>query len=96
MRLVYVPDGMHPERYREVLKQLTVIEKATGFSPAVVDGPGHVADRITEAAESTRASLVVIGHRGVRGARALGSVSERVVHQAPCSVLVVPARAGAA
>jgi nucleotide-binding universal stress UspA family protein len=92
LRLVYVPDGMHPERYRELLKQLTVIEKATGSSPAVVDDPGHVADRIVAAAGTMGASLIVIGHRGLRGVRALGSVSERVVHQAPCSVLVVPAR----
>lgn len=91
LRLVYVPDGMHPEHYREVLKQMTVIEKATGFSPTVVDDPGHVTEQILEAAEATRASLIVIGHRGARGIRALGSVSERIVHQAPCSVLVVPA-----
>jgi nucleotide-binding universal stress UspA family protein len=33
--------------------------------------------------------LVVVGSRGLRGLKALGSVSERVAHQAPCSVLVV-------
>jgi nucleotide-binding universal stress UspA family protein len=90
LRLVYVPDGMHPKRNREVLKQLTMIEKATGSPPAVVDTPGHVAERIGEAARAGQASLVVIGRRGVSGLRALGSVSERVVHRAPCSVLVVP------
>ena len=35
------------------------------------------------------ADLVVLGSRGLRGVRALGSVSERVGHAAPCSVLVV-------
>jgi nucleotide-binding universal stress UspA family protein len=35
------------------------------------------------------AGLVVVGSRGLRGLHALGSVSERVAHQAPCSVLVV-------
>jgi len=35
------------------------------------------------------ADLVVVGSRGLRGVRALGSVSERVGHLAPCSVLVV-------
>jgi nucleotide-binding universal stress UspA family protein len=92
LRLIYVPDGMHPERYREVLKQLTVIEKATGSTPAVVDNPGHVAERIGEAARAGQSSLVVIGRRGVSGLKALGSVSERVVHRAPCSVLLVPIR----
>jgi nucleotide-binding universal stress UspA family protein len=33
--------------------------------------------------------LIVVGSRGLRGPRALGSVSERVAHRAPCSVLVV-------
>lgn len=91
LRLVHVPDGMHPERYREVLKQLTEIEKATGSTPAVVDNPGHVAERIGAAARAAQSSLIVIGRRGVGGVKALGSVSERVVHRAPCSVLAVPA-----
>ena len=33
--------------------------------------------------------LLVVGSRGLHGIRALGSVSERVAHKAPCSVLVV-------
>ena len=35
------------------------------------------------------ADLLVVGSRGVHGIRALGSVSERVAHEAACSVLVV-------
>jgi len=35
------------------------------------------------------ADLVIVGSRGLHGLRALGSVSERTVHAAPCSVLVV-------
>jgi nucleotide-binding universal stress UspA family protein len=35
------------------------------------------------------ADLVIVGSRGLRGLRALGSVSERLGHRAPCSVLVV-------
>jgi nucleotide-binding universal stress UspA family protein len=38
---------------------------------------------------SREAGLVVVGSRGLHGVRALGSVSERVAHQAACSVLVV-------
>lgn len=40
-------------------------------------------------AASAKASLVVIGSRGMSGLKALGSVSERVAHRSPCSVLVV-------
>jgi nucleotide-binding universal stress UspA family protein len=36
------------------------------------------------------ADLLVVGRRGVHGLAALGSVSERIAHRAPCSVLVVP------
>ena len=38
---------------------------------------------------SGTADLLVVGSRGLHGWRALGSVSERVAHQASCSVLVV-------
>jgi nucleotide-binding universal stress UspA family protein len=40
-------------------------------------------------AGAVEADLLVVGSRGLQGAKALGSVSERVAHQAPCSVLVV-------
>jgi nucleotide-binding universal stress UspA family protein len=89
LRVLFVPDG-HPERYRELFKQITAIERLTGSTPAFDDLPGEPAARIVEAARSGRSSLIVIGKRGVRGIRALGSVSERVVHRAPCSVLVLP------
>jgi nucleotide-binding universal stress UspA family protein len=38
---------------------------------------------------SDDADLLVIGSRGLHGLRALGSVSERIAHEARCSVLVV-------
>lgn len=44
-------------------------------------------DALVEAART--ADLVVVGSRGLHGVRALGSVSERVAHTAPCSTLVV-------
>jgi nucleotide-binding universal stress UspA family protein len=40
-------------------------------------------------AASAEADLLVVGSRGLRGPRALGSVSERIGHLAHCSVLVV-------
>jgi nucleotide-binding universal stress UspA family protein len=44
-------------------------------------------EALTKASET--ADLVVVGSRGLHGLRALGSVSERVAHQARCSTLVV-------
>ena len=42
-------------------------------------------------AASADADLIVVGSRGLHGLRALGSVSERVAHQAHSSVLIVRA-----
>ena len=42
---------------------------------------------LVEASRST--DLLVLASRGLRGVRALGSVGERVAHQAHCSLLVV-------
>jgi nucleotide-binding universal stress UspA family protein len=61
---------------------------ATGV---VVDDRPPV-DMLTTA--SSDSDLLVVGSRGLHGVRALGSVSERVAHQARCSVLVVRPPAG--
>ncbi len=54
--------------------------------------PGKPWDVILGAARSTDAAMVVIGSRRLHGLRAFGSVSRRVAHDAPCSVLVIPPR----
>jgi nucleotide-binding universal stress UspA family protein len=46
-----------------------------------------VVDALIDA--SVSAGLLILGSRHLRGASALGSVSERVAHRAACSVLVV-------
>jgi nucleotide-binding universal stress UspA family protein len=40
-------------------------------------------------AAAAEADLLIVGSRGLRGLKALGSVSERVAHEARCSVLIV-------
>jgi nucleotide-binding universal stress UspA family protein len=52
--------------------------------------PGRAAAVIVSAAASADASLVVMGSRRLDGLRAMGSVSRRVAHQSPCSVLLLP------
>ena len=59
-----------------------------GVEPTVIRTSGTPAEEILLAAAAEGVSLVVLGSRGLTGARALGSVSERVAHRAPCSVLV--------
>ena len=52
-----------------------------------VDGPP--ARTLVDVAEGDGAGLVVVGSEGKQGLPALRSVSERVAHLAPCSVLVM-------
>jgi nucleotide-binding universal stress UspA family protein len=52
--------------------------------------PGKAWEVILNAARSRDAAMVIVGSRRLGGLRALGSVSRRVVHGAPCSVLLLP------
>jgi nucleotide-binding universal stress UspA family protein len=57
---------------------------------------GKPAGEIVRAAQDLRADLIVMGTHGRSGFQrwVLGSVVEKVLRQAPCPVLTVPARAG--
>jgi nucleotide-binding universal stress UspA family protein len=52
---------------------------------------GDAADAILDVAEERGANLIVIGNKGMTGAKRflLGSVPNKVSHHAPCSVLIV-------
>ena len=49
------------------------------------------ADAILNVAEETKADLIVVGNKGMTGARRflLGSVPNKVSHHAPCNVMIV-------
>jgi nucleotide-binding universal stress UspA family protein len=53
--------------------------------------PGEPADVLIGVAEEYKADLVVVGNRGMSGARRfiLGSVPNKVSHHCPCSLLIV-------
>ena len=76
------------EELRELARQTAAIVEATGREPAVIELAHRPHETIVKTARSERASLIVLGSRGRGGAKALTSTSERVAHQAPCSVLV--------
>jgi nucleotide-binding universal stress UspA family protein len=62
----------------------------TGHEPIVTSEPGEPLALIVRTARSCSADLLVLGHGGRAGPSAIGSISERVVHGAPCSVLLLP------
>ncbi len=75
------------ERHR-MLAQARRVADATGVEPVWAVPTSSPVAAICGCADWNQASLIVLGARGVAGVRALGSVSERVAHQAPCSVLI--------
>jgi nucleotide-binding universal stress UspA family protein len=88
-------DVAHAVGPREDVNQ--VLESAAG--PAREQGvevntharEGDPADAILDVAEETKADLVIVGNKGMTGARRflLGSVPNKISHHAPCSVLIV-------
>ncbi len=52
---------------------------------------GDPADAILDVAEEQGSDLIVVGNKGMTGARRflLGSVPNKVSHHAPCSVLII-------
>ncbi|MGH2686130.1 MAG: universal stress protein [Actinomycetota bacterium] len=54
---------------------------------------GDAADALLGIAADEKADLIVVGNKGMRGARrVLGSIPNTVAHQAPCAVLIVHTR----
>lgn len=51
---------------------------------------GDPADAILDVAEDSKADLIVVGNKGMTGAKRylLGSVPNKVSHHAPCSVFI--------
>jgi nucleotide-binding universal stress UspA family protein len=86
------PETLDPERRRAIAGAAAEIRLATGVEPVVLDESGSAHRAIVRAASEQRTTLIVMGSRGLHGASALRSVSERVGHEAPCSVLVVRGR----
>jgi nucleotide-binding universal stress UspA family protein len=53
--------------------------------------PGEPGAALVQLAEEQDAQMIVVGNRGMSGARrVLGSVPNHVSHHAPCDVLIVP------
>jgi nucleotide-binding universal stress UspA family protein len=73
-----------------VLDRATDIAKGGGIEIEVHGPKGDAASAIVDLAEEIGADLIVLGSKGMQGARrVLGSVPNKVSHRAPCDVLIV-------
>jgi nucleotide-binding universal stress UspA family protein len=73
------------------LRAAVVQADAAGVKAEPFARQGDPADAILDVAEEQGADLVVVGNKGMTGAKRflLGSVPNKVSHHAPCSVLII-------
>jgi nucleotide-binding universal stress UspA family protein len=91
LEVIHVDDGKHSDAKPVISEQVAELTEVSGAEPALSTHEGNATKEIVEVAKQRDASLIVTGRRGVKGIKSLGSVSERIVTGAHCSVLLVPA-----
>ncbi|HJR19697.1 MAG TPA: universal stress protein [Actinomycetota bacterium] len=64
---------------------------AEGVTPRMLTERGEAADVLIRVAEHENADLIVVGNRGMTGTTRflLGSVPNKVSHNAPCDVMII-------
>jgi nucleotide-binding universal stress UspA family protein len=75
----------------EVLDRAVPSDLADGLTITRHVRPGAASDVLVDVAEEEKADVIVVGNKGMTGARRffLGSVPNRVAHSASCNVLIV-------
>lgn len=73
------------------LEQAAEMVRATGAEVRTHARQGDPADALLDVAEEIGADVIVVGNKGMTGAKRflLGSVPNKVSHHAPCSVLII-------
>ena len=73
------------------LEEAAGMARDAGVEVQIFARQGDPADAILDVAEETEADLIIVGNKGMTGARRflLGSVPNKVSHHAPCSVLII-------
>jgi nucleotide-binding universal stress UspA family protein len=79
------------EDVEATLERAAEIATELGVSATTHPRQGDPADAILDVAEEQGADLIVVGNKGMTGAKRflLGSVPNKVSHHAPCSVLII-------
>jgi nucleotide-binding universal stress UspA family protein len=73
------------------LREASAQAQEAGVEAETYARQGDPADAILDVAEERGADLIVVGNKGMTGAKRflLGSVPNKVSHHAPCSVLII-------
>jgi nucleotide-binding universal stress UspA family protein len=98
--VLHATPSVYPEPYEvedvdEEARSEVLLEEARqllgqrGLEPETRSPVGGAADELISAAKETGADVIVVGRRRGAVAHLLGSVSSKVVQDAPCDVLVV-------
>ncbi len=79
------------EDVEATLRDAARLAEDAGVQVGTYARQGDPADAILDVAEEQRADLIVVGNKGMTGAKRflLGSVPNKVSHHAPCSVLII-------
>jgi nucleotide-binding universal stress UspA family protein len=79
------------EDVEATLEAAAQIARDAGVPVNVYPRQGDPADAILDVAEEQGADLIIVGNKGMTGAKRflLGSVPNKVSHHAPCSVLII-------
>ena len=97
-RVTGAPEGAaavwHPlpdDKVEAILSQATAGVRLAGIEVTPHAVRRDPADALLEVAETVKATMIVVGSKGMHGARrlALGNVPNKVSHQARCNVLIV-------
>jgi nucleotide-binding universal stress UspA family protein len=79
------------EDVESTLEEASETIEGEGVSVETYSREGDPADAILDVAEERNADLIVVGNKGMTGAKRflLGSVPNKVSHHAPCSVMII-------
>ncbi|HUR86192.1 MAG TPA: universal stress protein [Solirubrobacteraceae bacterium] len=93
---MHVPEDLHwminpREDVEAMLAEAAREIREAGVEVEIFARQGDPADAILDVAEERGSDLVVVGNKGMTGAKRflLGSVPNKVSHHAPCSVLII-------
>jgi nucleotide-binding universal stress UspA family protein len=84
--------AIHPRHEVESsLSDAADLAREAGVDANTYARQGDPADAILDVAEERGADLIIVGNKGMTGAKRflLGSVPDKISHHAPCSVMII-------